>query len=208
MGNRRIIRILIRSSVLALLALGLMAGTVTAQKRSSRARKTTKPAPTPDMRPQAGEVAEQIRLLSRFIFVYGKVVNGLEVAREQAARNQTSPAIETRNRQTRDGLVASIERLAAGISTLSADPVPADRCRPGRRQRGSRIGGAAAVRRGRSRTGIGRQSSDRDHPIDEAELTQPYRRIASSMADRSWAGLIWGLNPMKCLMTVPSRPMI
>ncbi|MFZ4984745.1 MAG: hypothetical protein ACOYLF_04700 [Blastocatellia bacterium] len=119
MGNRRIIRILIRSSVLALLALGLMAGTVTAQKRSSRARKTTKPAPTPDMRLQAGEVAEQIRLLSRFIFVYGKVVNGLEVAREQAARNQTSPAIETRNRQTRDGLVASIERLAAGISTLT-----------------------------------------------------------------------------------------
>ena len=103
----------------ALLVLGLLTGAALAQKRSSRARKPPAPAPAPDMRPQAGEVAEQIRLLSRFIFVYGKVVNGLEVARDQSARSQTSPATEARVRQTRDGLVSGIERLATGISALT-----------------------------------------------------------------------------------------
>lgn len=119
MSDQILIRGLIRSSLLALLAFGLLTGGVTAQKRGGKARKAPPPAPAPDMRRQADEVAERIRLLSRFILVYGKVVNGLEVARDQAARNLTSPAIEASNKQTRDGLVASIDRLAAGIGELT-----------------------------------------------------------------------------------------
>lgn len=119
MGDRILLRVLIRSSLLAVLVIGLLAGAVTAQKRGGKVRKAVPPAPVPDMRRQADEVAEQIRLLSRFILVFGKVVNGLEVARDQAERNLTSPAIEASNRQTREGLVASIDRLAAGIGELT-----------------------------------------------------------------------------------------
>ncbi|MFM8395342.1 MAG: hypothetical protein ACKOB4_15620, partial [Acidobacteriota bacterium] len=99
---------------------GLASETALAQKRITRKKAATAAAPPPpDMRPHASEVAEQIRLLSRFLFVYGKVANGLEVAREQAARKQTSPAIEARNRQTREGLVAGIDRLAGSIENLT-----------------------------------------------------------------------------------------
>jgi len=104
---------------LVLMISGLTAEPVLAQRRSNKGRKPPVPAPVPDMRPKATEVAEQIRTLSRFIFVYGKLVNGLEVAREQTARNQTSPTIEARNKQTREGLVSGIERLGAGIGTLT-----------------------------------------------------------------------------------------
>lgn len=90
-----------------------------AQKRSTRRKPAgAAPAPPPDLRPRATEVAEQIKLLSRFLFVFGKVANGLEVARDQARRNQTSPAIEARNRQSREALVSGISGLATGIDNI------------------------------------------------------------------------------------------
>src|SRR5262245_63739509 len=80
------------------------------QKRPMRGVKPT-PTPTPDMRAEAAQVATQIKNVSNFIYIYGKVVNGLEVADEQAKNNQTSPEIQTKTKASRDALIDSINKL-------------------------------------------------------------------------------------------------
>ena len=114
---------------LALLVSGTLSMPTHAQTRTSKptSRSTgtkrrparTAPAPPVDMRPQAQLVSEQITILSRFVFVYGKVVNTLEVARDKAQQNQTSAEIEARNRQSVGKLVRGIRGLADGIDNLA-----------------------------------------------------------------------------------------
>ncbi len=110
--------------ILILLVSGLVSGaaatTAFAQKRGTRKKAPAEtPAPVVDMRPLATEVGAQIGLLSRFLFVYGKAANGLEAAREQATRNQTTPAIDALNRKSRERLVVEIERMAGSIETMT-----------------------------------------------------------------------------------------
>ena len=88
------------------------------QKRPARGAKPT-PTPTPDMRAEAAQVATQIKNVSNFIYIYGKVVNGLEVADEQAKSNLTSPEIQTRNKASKDALIDSIKKLRAGLESLA-----------------------------------------------------------------------------------------
>jgi hypothetical protein len=88
------------------------------QKRPTRGAKPT-PTPTPDMRAEAAQVATQIKNVSNFIYIYGKVVNGLEVADEQAKTNLTSPEIQTKNKASRDALIDSINKLRAGLENLA-----------------------------------------------------------------------------------------
>jgi hypothetical protein len=109
----------------ALLVSGALSMPTHAQTKTTRSTGTkrrpvrTAPPPPVDMRPQAQLVAEQITILSRFVFVYGKVVNTLEVARDKAQQNQTSAEIEARNRQSVGKLVRGIRGLADGIDNLA-----------------------------------------------------------------------------------------
>jgi hypothetical protein len=94
-----------------------------AQKKSTGARrKTVKPTPTPapvaDFKAEAGQVAEQIKNVSKFIYIYGKIVNGLEVAEEQERQGKVSPTAATKNRESRDAIVTSIRNLKAGLANL------------------------------------------------------------------------------------------
>ena len=73
----------------------------------------------PDMRPEALQVAAQIKNVSNFIYVFGKIVNGLEVAEDQAKRNEASPAVQAKTKQSKDALVASINGLRAGLENLA-----------------------------------------------------------------------------------------
>jgi hypothetical protein len=92
-----------------------------AQKRPSR-RRPAKPTPTPtpvvDMRPEATQVATQITNVTRFIYIYGKVQNSLEIADEQAKRGQTDPKIAAENKKSKDALVVNINGLRMGINNL------------------------------------------------------------------------------------------
>lgn len=94
-----------------------------AQKKSTRAknRKVVKPTPTPtpDLKVEVGQVAEQIKNVSKFIYIYGKIVNGLEVAEEQARQAKAPPTAAAKNREMRDSLVASIRNLKAGVANLA-----------------------------------------------------------------------------------------
>jgi hypothetical protein len=98
---------------------------VAQQKRSNTAKKkttpTTKPA-TPDLRAEANLVAEQLKLLTRFVYVYGKTANGLELAELQAKQETSSPELQAKlqakNAQTRSALVASIGSLKDGVDRV------------------------------------------------------------------------------------------
>jgi hypothetical protein len=88
------------------------------KKPVARGAKPT-PTPTPDMRAEASQVAAQIKMVSNFIYIYGKVVNTLEVGEEQAKENKTSPEIQAKNKKSKETLVASINGLRAGLEKLS-----------------------------------------------------------------------------------------
>ncbi len=92
-----------------------------AQKKKSGSKKRAgAPAPTPvmDMRTEANQVAEQIKNITRFLFIYGKIANGLEIADDQVKRGQASSAVEAKNKQSKDALVASISGLRTGLDNL------------------------------------------------------------------------------------------
>src|SRR5882672_6350561 len=78
-----------------------------------------KPTPAPDMRAEAAQVATQIKKVSNFIYIYGKVVNGLEFADEQAKNNEASPKTLALNKENKDKLIASINDMRAEIESLA-----------------------------------------------------------------------------------------
>jgi hypothetical protein len=78
-----------------------------------------KPTPAPDMRAEAAQVAAQIKNVSNFIYIYGKVVNGLEIDEDQVKRQETSPEIQARNKKSKDLLIARIRDVRAGLENLA-----------------------------------------------------------------------------------------
>ncbi|MGH9843827.1 MAG: hypothetical protein ACREEM_34255 [Blastocatellia bacterium] len=116
-----------RVSTIALaLALLLLFPSITpAQKKRPAPRRrpagepAQKSASAMDMRPEALAVAEQIKNVSKFIFIYGKIVNGLEVAEDQAKRGEVTPAVAAKTQQSKDALINSIRGLRAGIENVS-----------------------------------------------------------------------------------------
>lgn len=78
-----------------------------------------KPTPTPDIKIEAGQVAEQVKNFSKFIYIYGKVINGFAVADEQAREGKMTPAAATRNRESKEALVVSVRNLKVGLDNLT-----------------------------------------------------------------------------------------
>lgn len=91
-----------------------------AQKKTTR-RPTAapKPTPTPDLRVEAGQVAEQLKNFSRFIYIYGKIINGFEVADELARTGKMTPVAATKNRESKEAVVVSVRNLKIGLDNLA-----------------------------------------------------------------------------------------
>lgn len=91
-----------------------------AQRKTRKpAAPVVKPTPTPDLRVEAGQVAEQIKNFSKFVYIYGKVVNGFEVADDQARTGKMTPDAAAKNRDSKDALVANIRNLKIGVENLT-----------------------------------------------------------------------------------------
>ena len=71
------------------------------------------------MRAEAAQVATQIKNVSNFIYVYGKIVNSLELADEQVKNKQTSPEIQAKNQKSKDALILRIRDVRAGLENLA-----------------------------------------------------------------------------------------
>ena len=80
--------------------------------KSGRASATTKPAEV--QRAGAARVADQIKILTRFIYLLGGVAKGLEGVDDAARRNEASPAIVNQAKQNKATVRASIQSVQGG----------------------------------------------------------------------------------------------
>ena len=117
------------ATLLCVLLCVATASALTQKKRKSargkKARVTSRPTPTPTPPPvsfsaEAAQVAEQLKIVSRFVYVYGKVANGLELAEEQARRGELSQAALAQNRQARETVAANISNVRVGLDALTS----------------------------------------------------------------------------------------
>jgi GTP1/Obg family GTP-binding protein len=66
-------------------------------------------------------VAEQIKLLTRFIYLLGGVTSGIAQVDEAARRNEASPALVQQNQQSKARVKTSIEGFRESLDKLEID---------------------------------------------------------------------------------------
>ncbi len=88
-------------------------------KNRPRAAATPKPTP-PDHREEAAALSEQLKIISRFLYLYGRISNGLETAEAQEKRGELSRTLSDKNKQNRTRVAENINGLKAGLEQLSA----------------------------------------------------------------------------------------
>jgi hypothetical protein len=93
------------------------------QKPAAKSAKSAKPkpAPTPDMRAEASQVATQIKNVSNFIYIYGKIVNTLQIDEDQVKRQETSPEIQAKIKKSKVALITRMRDLRAGLESLASN---------------------------------------------------------------------------------------
>jgi hypothetical protein len=109
---------------LAILTIILSPVSVLTQTRKRTARK---PAESPAakvgeaQRAGATRVAEQIKVLTRFIYLLGGVAKGLESVDDATSRNEASAAIIDQAKQNKATVRASIRSVKDGLDKLEID---------------------------------------------------------------------------------------
>lgn len=93
-----------------------------AQKKStkSRAKKpaaTTTP-PRVDTQMEATQVADTLKSLTRFIYLYGKISNGLEMAEDQARKTKLPASVIEKNVANKNGVINGINGLKSQVDKL------------------------------------------------------------------------------------------
>ncbi len=122
-----------RTLLIALALLLASSPAVLAQKKKrttpapQRNRTTTPaPAPVPDTRKEATEVATTLKALTKFLFIYGKIANGLVFAEDEAKRTRVPASVVEQTIKTKNGVQAGIAGLKDQIDklgqTLQANP--------------------------------------------------------------------------------------
>ena len=87
--------------------------------KSTRASATTK---TSDVeRAGAQHVADQIKILTRFIYLLGGVAKGIESVDDAARRNEASPAIIDQTARRKATVRTSIQNVREGLDKLEID---------------------------------------------------------------------------------------
>jgi hypothetical protein len=119
--------ILKRIAITLLTVLLLAPSTAFSQTRSrSSARPKTTPAQTQVRASQARttgatRVAEQIKFLTRFIYLLGGVTSGIAAVDEAARRNEASPAVLQQNQQSKARVRSSIQGFRETLDKLEID---------------------------------------------------------------------------------------
>lgn len=113
---------LLLASAIAMVILSPAAGF--AQTRRRTATKTTRaaaPAAGEVQRTGAARVADQIKILTKFIYLLGGVAKGLEGVDDAASRNEASAAIIDQAKQSKATVRASIQSVREGLDKLEID---------------------------------------------------------------------------------------
>lgn len=84
-------------------------------------RTTTPPSVGEAQRAGAARVAEQIKVLTRFIYLLGGVAKGLEGVDDATRRNEASQAIVDQTKQSKATVRTSIKNVKDGLDKLEID---------------------------------------------------------------------------------------
>jgi hypothetical protein len=95
----------------------------------TRKRSTTKPRSTAGAPQRSSEariagatrVADQIKTLTKFIYLLGGVAKGIEAVDEAARRNEASPALLQQAQQNKNTVKTSIQNVREGLDKLEID---------------------------------------------------------------------------------------
>ncbi len=66
-------------------------------------------------------MANQVKNLTRYIYLLGGVAKGIEAADAAAARKEASPAIVEQTKKSKDTVRASLRDIRAGLDKLETD---------------------------------------------------------------------------------------
>jgi len=115
-----------KSFTIALLCVALLPVTASSQKRraSKRPRAATTSAAQQDAdaaRAGATQLANQIKNLTRFIYVLGGIAKGFEQADGAIRRREASPAIIASTEESKAKVRASLQDVRAGLDKLEID---------------------------------------------------------------------------------------
>ena len=99
------------------------AGLAQSRKRTTArgTRAAATPRPTEIQREGATRVAEQIKILTKFIYLLGGVAKGLETADDAARRKEASNTIINQTKQSKATVRASIQSVREGLDKLEID---------------------------------------------------------------------------------------
>jgi GTP1/Obg family GTP-binding protein len=100
-----------------------ISGMAQTRKRTTKTTRPSAAAPKASevQRAGAGRVADQIKILTRFIYLLGGVAKGLEGVDDAARRNEASPAIVDQAKQSKATVRASIQSVREGLDKLEID---------------------------------------------------------------------------------------
>ena len=116
---RRILMLLVFASLLS-------PATAFSQTRNRRSvatsqRRTTTTAVTDAQRAGAARVGDQIKVLTRFIYLLGGVAKGLEGVDDAARRNEAPPAVLEQAAKNKATVRSSIQSVREGLDKLEID---------------------------------------------------------------------------------------
>ena len=112
-------------NILVLVCLFLLSTTALAQTRSRTTKRGTPPAKT-SPQPSSAEaktagatkVAEQIKNLTKFVYLLGGVAKGIEQVDESARKNEASPTALQQNEENKAKVKTSLRNVREGLDQL------------------------------------------------------------------------------------------
>ena len=115
-----------RYVISAAVCLLLLPITSFAQSRSRRSSPSTQPRSQTSTAAQAAEirmagatrVADQVKILTRFLYLLGGVAKGIEQIDEAAKKNEASPAALQQNEQNKTTVKTSLRNVREGLDAL------------------------------------------------------------------------------------------
>jgi hypothetical protein len=114
-----------RIAAVLLIAVVVLPVTSFAQTRKRAATRATRSGAAPKasdvQRDGAQRVADQIKVLTRFIYLLGGVAKGLEGVDDAARRNEASPAILEQAARNKNTVRTSIQSVREGLDKLEID---------------------------------------------------------------------------------------
>jgi hypothetical protein len=92
------------------------------RKRTTKTSRTAAPAKVFDVQRQgAARVADQIKVLTKFIYLLGGVAKGLEGVDDATKRNEASTAVVDQVKQNKATVRASIQSVREGLDKLEIE---------------------------------------------------------------------------------------